>query len=64
MRGAADEILAVLKDDRLQDPVRKQQVEDLINSVKKYFLEILGEGHFLKNNYNNKKTSLYVKNSS
>ena len=34
LRGAADEVLACLKNDSLTDPERKREVEKLINSVK------------------------------
>jgi len=33
LRGAADEVLACLKNDSLTDPERKREIEKLINEV-------------------------------
>ena len=33
LRGAADEVLACLKNDSLTDPERKREVEKLVNTV-------------------------------
>ncbi|GJP53718.1 hypothetical protein CLOM_g12869 [Closterium sp. NIES-68] len=33
LRGAADEVLAVLKDDKLTDPERKREIEKLLNAM-------------------------------
>ena len=34
LRGAADEVLAVLKDDRAKDTERKEEIEKLLNKIK------------------------------
>ncbi|EOD12464.1 hypothetical protein EMIHUDRAFT_422149 [Emiliania huxleyi CCMP1516] len=45
LRGAADEVLAVLKDDGLTDPDRKREIEKLVNSLpQETFGRLVGAG--------------------